>query len=155
MAFRKFTTELRGGVYGRVHLAPDSLLRAGESRHDLVERDPIANDHQVNVASRLFAAFGNRTINTSDADIFGERPQGILKDGGETERPADQVAQWAEYRAYGVRLKAGLMAFYGSANDAGGGEVQEFALHGAGAQAECTNQLPLVESLVNMSEQHA
>jgi len=49
-ALNKFMRKLTSGVNRGVHLAPELVLRLGQSRDHIMHGNAVSDDHQVNIA---------------------------------------------------------------------------------------------------------
>ncbi|MGA3024327.1 MAG: hypothetical protein ABSF98_06125 [Bryobacteraceae bacterium] len=74
LACGQFTTELGRRIYRGVYHSSDGVLRICEGGNDIVERDTVADDHDVNIAPRFLSADRYGTVDERGADCAGQRP---------------------------------------------------------------------------------
>jgi hypothetical protein len=153
MACGQFTTKLGGRIHRRIHLSSGGTLRVREGGDDIVERDTVADDHDVNITSAFLCAGGYRTVDKRGADCAGQRLQGAPQYLGHAERLANQRPEFREYRRVLVRLKVSLVPFDGPDDNPGSSKGGEFSLHRASTLTEHTNKLTLVESPFRVAEE--
>jgi len=78
VASSKFTTELLGAIDGGIHLAPELALRLSEGRNDILQRNALANDHDVDIACRCFAAGDHGAVNEGELNLAVQGGETIL-----------------------------------------------------------------------------
>ena len=152
---QKFTTELLGAIDGGIHFPSKVPLRFAECAHNCVQREALANQHNVHVAARRFTAGRHGAIDKRQLDVAREPGETRLQHFGDTESLANQPAQFLEYRAVAVGLKVCLAAFHGTGDDSAGDQLFQVPLDRARPQSERADDLPLVEALVDATEQSA
>ena len=64
-----------------------------------------------------------------------------------------QAAEFVKYGTVAVGLVVGLVTLNRPCEDASARELFKLALHGSGAQADCTDNLALVEALIDVSKE--
>ncbi len=128
-------------------------MRLGEGRHDILDRNPLADNHHIHVAAACLGAGRHGTANESELNLGTQPGETALQNPGNAERLADNPMHLLEYRTRSICLEIGLPAFHGARQNARADELLQFPLHGAGPQRYGTNDLPLVETPVRVAKQ--
>lgn len=148
----KFTTELLGSIDGGVHLSSEFPLRLFECADDIVQRQSVADDHDVYIAAHGLPAGRHGAINERNPNAATHSGEAVLQHLGDTESLPDKSAQLLEHWAVAVGLKVGLPAFHLACEDSASGELFQFPLDSARAQAKRPDDLPLIETPVGLAE---
>ena len=151
MALGELTIEFLGTVDTRIHFAAKLELCLPESRHDVGEREALANDHQVHVAFRRLATLRHGTLDEGAADAPCQGAEANAEKVGDTEGLPDEASKLFEDRACPVRLEVRLPPLDHSGEDSRLGEPLKLPLDGPVSEAESIDDLPLVEALIGMA----
>lgn len=92
-----FLSKFTGRIARRVHLSSESPFSFPKSGRQLREAD-AADDHQVDVAERVFIAAGHRAVEKGAVDIRLKSCQDFLKRRENADRFLDQAAYVREQR---------------------------------------------------------
>jgi len=85
-------------------------------------------------------------------NLAGQNSETALQSLGHAEGLPDKTVQFKKHRTRAVGLKVRLPAFYSAGENPGSHELLKFPLDSAGTQAGGADDLPLIESLVGVSE---
>lgn len=130
-------------------------MRLGEDRDDVIHRNLLADNHDVHVAAAGFTAGCHGTVDERELNSVGQNGETALQNLGNAEGLPDKSVQFFEYRTRAVGLEIGLPAFHGTGQNPRTHELLQFALDGAGAKLDGTDNLPLVEAPIGVAKQKA
>ncbi len=148
----KFTTELRSPINGWIHFSREVALRIGERRDDVVHRNLLADNHDVDVAAAGFIAGCHRAVNERDLNSIGQSGETALQNLGHAEGLPYESVQLFEYRTSAVSLEIGLPAFHCAGKNPCTYKLLQFPLDGAGTKPDGADDLPLVEAPIGVAE---
>lgn len=153
LALRKLKTKLLNSVGGRVYLPAEFSLRSSKSRHGIKHRYPVAHKHDVDVAIDSFITRSDRTEQEREADLVPNRLEGLAKYLSQAERLSGETTQFVKNRAVLVHLKICLAPFNSSDDDSGPDQLPEFALYPSAPTTQCADDLLMIETPIDLTEQ--
>jgi hypothetical protein len=147
----KFTTEFFLRVDGGVHLASEFTLCLAHGGNYIHERH-VSDHHEIYVAAGGLGSGRHGTENKGGLNMAPHFGKGVRQNLGETEGLSNETAEFIEDLAMPVSLEVRLPAFDRASENAGAGQLLKLSLDGAGAKAHGLDNLPLIKSLIRMSE---
>lgn len=151
---RELVSKLRRRIDRRVHVSPQPLLCLRQRADDGGEVD-LADDEQVDVASRTQLAPGGRTEDEGDQSPARERRKGLAEDVGQPGGLGEDALKLGEHRSVAIRLEIHLSALHRPPQESGGGQLFEFPLRGPEPCAGQPRDLAKVVRLVRVPQQQA
>jgi hypothetical protein len=108
------------------------------------------DDHEIEIAGGMFIAAGDGAVNEGGVDFLHKRSKYLAENCRRAEGFANDAAEFGEEGAGGVGLEVDMAATFFSEQDAGVGELLEFALDMAHAEAGGFDDFAEVEAFARV-----
>jgi hypothetical protein len=115
----------------------------------------IANDQQIEIASRAQLTTGGRPKHKCELDLIAKRRQPVSEQVRQTRRLGKQALQLREDRCVLVGSEIYLAALHLPLQQPGGRQEFQLALHGANSGADLACDCPQIIGLVRVSQEPA
>ncbi len=140
-------------VYSIGYASIQLLFGWSESRIDRFQRQSIGNQEEIDIAGRRLLPFGDRSIDQSKSDLFGDSLQRSENRVFETHSLSDDAAEFVEKRRVAIGLVVLLVANPEYGRQFALGQTAQFALNSASAQVHQVDDLGHEETAIRLAEQ--
>ncbi len=147
MPLRQLPLKLPFVVDRRIDLATERVLGTAQSFDHCAERD-VADYAHVDVAAAPVLTSGKRAVDEGPTQLRAEGFERRTKHVRQAGRLEEQRAQLGVDRAGRIGLIIHLMSASRAADNAGGGERAQLALHGARSGFGSTDELAQIKGFI-------